>query len=304
MQSIGSISPENTSQKLQSKTAGNVKGKSEGGCLSQAKLGVSRIYKLIRGNRVSRNKFMSSIVRKFDNPSWSNSVVPFLMWVVCYVNHKFLFIFSLVWHFRSSLFFNIFFYRYCTEILALLPFTLPDEPLYLIYSINRVIQVRAGALEANMKGLILYLSQRNARMVHENGVVQREPAEPVYHHMATVDLNGTIQQKPAAQFDYGPLRPFDLNGSIQEQAADHSNLNSIASRCPKTQDMNSGESFDVSKDDVEKIQVLRPRIEHLFIFLEDRRIFFSWKLRIEDLSVLFFCYFSMAFLTPFSVAIM
>lgn len=79
MQSICSISPENLNQKHQSKAAGNLKGKSEGSSLTQARLGVSRIYKLIRGNRVSRNKFMSSIVRKFDNPSWSNSVIPFLM---------------------------------------------------------------------------------------------------------------------------------------------------------------------------------------------------------------------------------
>lgn len=50
--------------------------------------------------------------------------------------------------FRFAFFF---FSRYCTEILASLPFTCPDEPLYLIYDINRVIQLRAGGLEANMK---------------------------------------------------------------------------------------------------------------------------------------------------------
>jgi cohesin loading factor subunit SCC2 len=65
--------------KVQSKIPGNVKGKSDGVSLAQARLGVSRIYKLIRGNRVSRNKFMSSIVRKFDNPTWNDSIVPFLM---------------------------------------------------------------------------------------------------------------------------------------------------------------------------------------------------------------------------------
>lgn len=74
-----SVSPENLNLKIQARTAGNLKGKPEGGSLIQARLGVSRIYKLIRGNRVSRNKFMSSIVRKFDNPSWTNSVIPFLM---------------------------------------------------------------------------------------------------------------------------------------------------------------------------------------------------------------------------------
>ncbi|KAL6526363.1 hypothetical protein OROMI_030003 [Orobanche minor] len=43
---------------------------------------------------------------------------------------------------------------YYTEILALLPFTLPDEPLYLIYTINRLVQVRAGMLESNMKDFL------------------------------------------------------------------------------------------------------------------------------------------------------
>ena len=79
MKSVVNISPEIPNQKLQSKTAGNFKGKPEGGSLSQARFGVSRIYKLIRGNRVSRNKFMSSIVRKFDNPCRSESVIPFLV---------------------------------------------------------------------------------------------------------------------------------------------------------------------------------------------------------------------------------
>ncbi|KAG6736520.1 hypothetical protein POTOM_060624 [Populus tomentosa] len=173
MQSSGSVSPENSNQKLQSKTVGNLKGESEGGSLSQA-------------------------------------------------------------------------YLYCSEILALLPFTLLDEPVYLIYAINQIIQVRAGALEANLKGLILHLSQRNTRM-HK-----REFSEPISHHM---DLNGTIQPKPAGQSDYSHLRSFDLNGTDQEQPADHPVLSSSASRYPKMEYMSSGESLGISKDDVEKIQV-------------------------------------------------
>lgn len=78
MHSISSSS-ERVNAKIQPKTPGNMKGKSDAVTLTQARLGVSRIYKLIRGNRVSRNKFMSSIVRKFDTPNWSPSVVPFLM---------------------------------------------------------------------------------------------------------------------------------------------------------------------------------------------------------------------------------
>jgi cohesin loading factor subunit SCC2 len=41
--------------------------------------------------------------------------------------------------------------RYCVEVLASLPFTSPDEPLYLVYDINRLIQIRAGAIESNLK---------------------------------------------------------------------------------------------------------------------------------------------------------
>lgn len=79
MRSISYNAHENINENTQSKLPGNVKGKSDAGSLTQARLGVSRIYKLIRGNRFARNKFMSSIVRKFDNPSWNDSVVPFLM---------------------------------------------------------------------------------------------------------------------------------------------------------------------------------------------------------------------------------
>lgn len=77
MQSIYG-SPENVNHKTQSKVSVSGKAKLESGSLTQTRLGVSRIYKLIRGNRISRNKFMSSIVRKFDNPRWSRFVIAFL----------------------------------------------------------------------------------------------------------------------------------------------------------------------------------------------------------------------------------
>ncbi|KAK4393180.1 Sister chromatid cohesion protein SCC2 [Sesamum angolense] len=105
----------------------NMKGKSEVSSSMHARLGVARIYKLIRGNRVSRNRFMSSVVHKFEMPTWSDSVIHFL--------------------------------KYCTEILALLPFTLPDEPLYLIYIINRVVQVRSGTLESSMKEFCIHYKE-------------------------------------------------------------------------------------------------------------------------------------------------
>ncbi|XP_058080840.1 sister chromatid cohesion protein SCC2 isoform X2 [Magnolia sinica] len=138
IQSLASFSVESSNQ---NKVPGNVKGKSDSSIFAHSRLGISRIYRLIRGNRVSRNKFMSSVVRKFDSGSSNQSFTPFLV--------------------------------YCTEILASLPFTLPDEPLYLIYTINRIIQVRAGALESEMKALCSRSLQGDATKIsQENGVVQ------------------------------------------------------------------------------------------------------------------------------------
>lgn len=79
IQSMSRSYPENSNPKFQSKAPGNLKGKSNSSSFAYARLGVSRIYKLIRGNRVSRNKFMSSVIRKFDTPSCNNLVIPFLM---------------------------------------------------------------------------------------------------------------------------------------------------------------------------------------------------------------------------------
>uniref|UniRef100_A0A7N0V3E0 Sister chromatid cohesion protein n=1 Tax=Kalanchoe fedtschenkoi TaxID=63787 RepID=A0A7N0V3E0_KALFE len=153
----------------QSRGSVNTKGKLDNGSSAHARLGVSRIYKLIRGNRISRNKFMASIVRKFDTPSGNGSVIPFLV--------------------------------YCTEILSLLPFTTTDEPLYLVYTINRLMQVRAGDLEANMKSSIGRLSQQRVqKMFCENGLPKQElDAWPASNVMAAIDLNGIDQEASGDQ---------------------------------------------------------------------------------------------------------
>ncbi|KAA8530427.1 hypothetical protein F0562_005136 [Nyssa sinensis] len=201
IQSMSASSPENSNPKFQSKLPSNMKGKSDSGSFAYARLGVSRIYKLIRGNRVSRNKFMSSVVRKFDTPSWNSSVIPFLM--------------------------------YCTEILALLPFTLPDEPLYLIYAINRVIQVRAGTLEANMKAFLHFLQGDGQKILHGNGIIQQEQfTQAISNHTVPVDVNGTVQEESAAQ-------PLSNNTESM-----YSNL----------QSMTFGDSCGISEDILQRIQ--------------------------------------------------
>ncbi|WOK99668.1 nipped-B-like protein A isoform X1 [Canna indica] len=134
--------------------AGLHKGKSDGNPIAYVRPGISRIYRLIRGNRNSRNKFIHSIVRKFEVASGNYLPITFLV--------------------------------YCTEILASLPFTWPDEPLYLIYNINRIIQVRAGTLEANMK-IWSSFSQHcsSAEMPCENREVN---ADPGWHNISGNNL--------------------------------------------------------------------------------------------------------------------
>ncbi|XWS40976.1 hypothetical protein CRYUN_Cryun17cG0041500 [Craigia yunnanensis] len=217
MRSISGNARENLNEKSQFKLPENLKGKSDAGSLTQARLGVSRIYKLIRGNRVARNKFMSSIVRKLDNPSWNDSVIPFLM--------------------------------YCTETLALLPFSSPDEPLYLIYAINRVIQVRAGALEANMKALSSNLLQTDAqKTTHNNGIVQLDPSQAVYNYMATVDLNGTIREEPVVQ-------PAFYHMTSIQQKLTHQSISHYPPAMETTMHkMNPSETRAFSEEEMQKVQ--------------------------------------------------
>ncbi|RDX75201.1 Sister chromatid cohesion protein SCC2, partial [Mucuna pruriens] len=212
-------SSENIDPKIQSKIPVSGKGKPEAGSLAQAKLGVSRIYKLIRGNRVSRNKFLSSIVRKFDNPRWNKLVIAFLI--------------------------------YCTEVLALLPFISPDEPLYLIYAINRIVQVRAGPLEANFKAWSSSISHHSTH--YGNGMCQQGTDEPIVTtQVMTVDLNGTFQQNVDVQPNSNDMRSLDLNGS-NHQLPDYS-LSYKGSSEAKLHAAGFTDYFSFSNDDLEKVQ--------------------------------------------------
>ncbi|CAN8236312.1 unnamed protein product [Cochlearia groenlandica] len=217
MQSISQVTSE-PNQNPQQKGSTNMSGKNDqtSVSLTQARLGVSRIYKLIRGNRISRNKFMTSIVRKFDNPAWSGSVIPFLM--------------------------------YCTETLALLPFTSPDEPLYLVYSINRVIQIRAGAIESNLKAL---LHKDSAKTQHGNGTYQQDPFPG---HMNMMDLNARMQETAQWNFN-GHSNPVDLNGAVYQDQ--RGQFTSYQNQCEEANvhKLNSSVPPELSNDDLQKIQV-------------------------------------------------
>ncbi|KAE9612620.1 putative chromatin regulator PHD family [Lupinus albus] len=221
MQTICRVT-ENVNQKIQSRNLVSGKGKSEASSLTQARLGVSRIYKLIRGNRISRNKFMSSIVRKFDNPNWNRSLIAFL--------------------------------TYCTEVLALLPFTLPDEPLYLIYAINRIVQVRAGPLEANFKAWSSSLLRSEGQSMHnENGMPHQGDETSFTTRLAmSMDLNGTLQLNLNDQSNFNDMRSVDLNGTIYQEP--HDALSNNCSSEVKLHAAGLTDSFSISKDDLEKVQ--------------------------------------------------
>lgn len=157
------------------------------------------------------------------------------------------------------------FYRYCTEILALLPFTSPDEPLYLIYAINRVIQVRAGAVESNMKSMSTHLLQRGApKMPQENGMVQEESAQPGFNYITQTDFNGRMKEDSSGQPTFFCMSSIDLNGTMQPEPIHHTishhipePVNQTIPHCTeeKMRDTRSDESCGISKDDLEKMQV-------------------------------------------------
>lgn len=85
-------------------------------------------------------------------------------------------------------------FRYCTDILALLPFTAPDEPLYLVYTINRVIQVRSGTLEASLKAFSSHFSQRSSQKIQtENLNIWQDSADPLFASSVAFELNGHAQ---------------------------------------------------------------------------------------------------------------
>ncbi|KAK6155028.1 hypothetical protein DH2020_009276 [Rehmannia glutinosa] len=192
--------PEISNLKGQPRLINNTKGKSDVGSSNYARHGVARIYKLIRGNRISRNRFMSSVVNKFEMPTLSDSVIPFLI--------------------------------YCAEILALLPFTLPDEPLYLIYIINRAVQVRAGTIESNMKDF-LHSLQGNTYKGDGNGMVQfNQTVNPGNESTMATDGNHRISGELHGQQLFGDDTYRDLN------------MNPMTSRDP----------YSISTSDLQKIQ--------------------------------------------------
>lgn len=135
---------------------------------------------------------------------------------------------------------------------------MPDEPLYLIYSINRIIQVRAGSVEANLKAFCSRLFSRESQDIgHENGIIQQEQvAQPFFSNVRAVDLNGTAQEDSFCQPVYGHMESLDLNGRIPPAAVDKSHPNAGDYVEGKAHFSGSTEPRGLSDDDLQKIQVI------------------------------------------------
>lgn len=148
------------------------------------------------------------------------------------------------------------FCRYCAEILALLPFTFPDEPLYLIHAINRIIQVRAGALQEEIKALGMHLLQRNTQNVHyENGMIQPQQPALFTDNMILSDMNGSVEHDQSRTFcDFTSM---DLNQQIPPESVAHHELsNNTTTLEGKLHNICSVDLNSISKDDLQKIQVI------------------------------------------------
>lgn len=134
-------------------------------------------------------------------------------------------------------------YRYCTEILASLPFASPDEPLYLIYTINRIIQVRAGALESEMKTFSYNALHRSTpSTTQENGVVQQVLG---MNHFTD---NSSIEAANAA-------RVTQENGVFREELRENNISNYNNAEAMKMHDAASDGSCGISKEELQRFQV-------------------------------------------------
>lgn len=153
-------------------------------------------------------------------------------------------------------------YRYCTETLALLPFTSPDEPLYLVYSINRVIQIRAGAIESNLRAL---LHKDSLKTHHGNGTYQQDP---IPGHMHTMDLNTRIQEEPTHWSSSGHATPIDLNGAVCQDPRDQFISYQTHNGEANVHKITSSDPPELSTDDLQKIQVVLPCSPVMFRMLK------------------------------------
>lgn len=145
----------------------------------------------------------------------------------------------------------------------MLPFTFPDEPLYLIHAINRIIQVRGGAVQEEIKALGMHLLQRNAQNIpYENGMMQPPQSVLFSDNIILSDMNGSAEHNQA---ELNQSRPFcdltsmDLNQQMPPESVAHhelsNNYNDNTTLEGKLHNI-SVDLYNISKEDLQKIQVI------------------------------------------------
>ncbi|CAI5474211.1 unnamed protein product [Closterium sp. Yama58-4] len=124
--------------------------------LGLAREGLGRVYKLIRGNRSSRNNIFLSIIRKFDSVDASSSMsnklgssTPTSSPSTSRAHQEPPSPYSVT----PAGAFDIYFLAFCAQVVATFPFALPDEPLFLVHHISRVAHMRGGSLHSSIKYL-------------------------------------------------------------------------------------------------------------------------------------------------------
>ena len=119
-----------------------------------------------------------------------------------------------------------------------------------MYSINRVIQVRAGAIESNLKAL---LHKDTAKTQRGNGTYQQD-STPANIHM--MDLNTRIEEEHTHWNPYGHSTPIDLNGVVVYQdPRDQFTSYQTHYGEANVHKMTSSDPPELSTDDLQKIKV-------------------------------------------------
>lgn len=84
----------------------------------------------------------------------------------------------------------------------------------MVYAINRIVQVRTGAIEANLKLFCSRLFHKENRDTHYGNGINREELAAQCSNTTSLDLNGTVQEQPAYQSLFTNMTPVDLNGRM------------------------------------------------------------------------------------------
>jgi cohesin loading factor subunit SCC2 len=111
------------------------------------------------------------------------------------------------------------------------------------------MQIRAGAVESNLKAL---LHKDSAKTQHGNGAYQQDP---IPGHMNMMDLNTRIQEEPRHWNSYGHATLIDLNGSVYQDSRDQFTSYQVHNGKADVHKMTSSDPPELSTDDLQKIQV-------------------------------------------------